>query len=72
MPEKRDDVLAQVGKYMSLALVLPSATFAGYIIGYLLDRAFGTTWLRIVFLFVGIAGGLVEVFRTLLKDTKEP
>jgi F0F1-type ATP synthase assembly protein I len=68
MPEKRDNVLAAVGKYASLALVLPAATFAGFVIGYLLDKAFGTTFLRIVFLFVGIAGGFLEVFRSLSKD----
>lgn len=69
MPEKRDNVLAAVGKYSSLALVLPAATFAGFVIGYLLDKAFGTTFLRIVFLFIGMAGGFLEVFRSLSKDT---
>jgi F0F1-type ATP synthase assembly protein I len=71
MPDKRDNVMAQVGKYMALALVLPSATFAGFVIGYLLDKAFGTTFLRIVFLFVGIAAGFLELYRSLLKESKE-
>ena len=71
MAKKTDDTWAMVGKYMSLAFVLPSAAFAGYIIGYLLDKAFGTPFLGVVFLLLGIAGGLLEVIRTLLKDTKE-
>jgi F0F1-type ATP synthase assembly protein I len=71
MPEKRDNVLAQVGKYMSLAFVIPGATLAGYIIGFLLDKLFGTTFLRIVFLFIGIAAGFLELFRTLQKDLKD-
>jgi F0F1-type ATP synthase assembly protein I len=71
MAEKRDNVLAMVGKYMSLAFVLPSTTFAGYVIGYLLDKLFGTTYLRIVFLFIGMAGGFVELYRSLLKESKE-
>jgi F0F1-type ATP synthase assembly protein I len=72
MPEpKRDNVMAQVGKYMGLAFVIPSATFAGFVIGYLLDKLFGTTFLRIVFLFVGIAAGFLELFRSLLKDAKD-
>lgn len=72
MPEdKRDNVMAQVGKYMGLAFVIPSATFAGFVIGYLLDKLFGTTFLRIVFLFVGIAAGFLELFRSLLKDVKD-
>lgn len=72
MPEdKRDNVMAQVGKYMGLAFVIPSATFAGFVIGYLLDKLFGTTFLRVVFLFVGIAAGFLELFRSLLKDVKD-
>lgn len=71
MAEKRDDVLAMVGKYTSLAMVLPSAAFAGYVIGYLLDKAFHTSFLAVVFLILGIVGGLVEVIRTLLRDTKD-
>jgi F0F1-type ATP synthase assembly protein I len=70
MAEKRDDVLAMVGKYASLAMVMPSAAFAGYIIGYLLDKAFHTGFLAVVFLILGIIGGLIEVVRTLLKDVK--
>ena len=71
MPGQRDDTMAQVAKYISLAFTLPAAAVAGYVIGYLLDKAFGTTFLRIVFLLLGIAGGLIEVIRSLLKDTKE-
>jgi ATP synthase protein I len=71
MTEKRNEnVLAMVGKYMSLAFVIPSTTFAGYVIGYLLDKVFDTTYLRIVFLFIGIAAGFTELFRELLKDSK--
>jgi F0F1-type ATP synthase assembly protein I len=72
MDKRRDDTMAQVGKYLSLAFVLPSAAFAGYIIGYLLDQAFGTSFLRVVVLLLGIIGGLVEVLRTLLRDTSKP
>lgn len=68
---ERDTTLASVGKYVSLAMATPSAAFVGYIVGYLLDKAFGTSFLRIVFLILGIIGGLIEVVRTLLKDTKE-
>ncbi len=68
MTEKRDNALAMVGKYMALAFVIPSTTFAGYVIGYLLDKVFDTSYLNIVFLFIGIAAGFVELFRELLKD----
>jgi F0F1-type ATP synthase assembly protein I len=71
MPEKRDNVMVMVGKYMALAFVIPSATFAGFVIGYLLDKAFDTTFLRIVFLFVGIAAGFLELYRSLSKELKD-
>ncbi len=60
----------QVGEYTSLAFLLPAATLVGYAIGYLLDRAFGTTYLRIVFLLLGIAAGFVQLIRQFMKDTR--
>ena len=34
-----------VGEYTSLAFLLPVATFVGYLLGYLLDKALGTHWI---------------------------
>jgi len=59
----------QVGEYTSLAFMLPAATVIGYAIGYLLDRALGTTFLKIVFLLLGIAAGFVQLIRQVLRDT---
>jgi F0F1-type ATP synthase assembly protein I len=58
-----------VGKYTTLAFLIPSTTFAGYAIGYLLDRWFGTHFLYLVFLLLGIAGGLIELIRQVGRDT---
>lgn len=63
--------MEQVGQYTSLAFLLPASTFVGYAIGYLLDKAFGTHFLYLVFLLLGIAAGFVELFRRLLQDSKE-
>jgi len=60
----------QVGEYTSLAFMLPAATMIGYAIGYLLDRALGTTFLKIVFLLLGIAAGFVQLIRQVLRDTR--
>jgi F0F1-type ATP synthase assembly protein I len=60
-----------VGEYTSLAFLLPVATFVGYAIGYLLDKAFGTHFLYIPFLLFGIAAGLIQLVRQVLKDTKD-
>jgi len=70
MPNRDDSGMRQVGRYLSLAFLLPVSVFVGYVIGYLLDKAFGTTFLKIVFLLIGIAAGLIEVIRTLSKDTR--
>jgi len=63
--------MVQVGEYTSLAMLVPAATFVGYAIGFLLDKAFGTHFLYLVFLLVGIASGLVQVIRRLLQDTNQ-
>jgi len=60
-----------VGEYTSLAFMLPVATFLGYTIGYLLDKAFGTHFLYIVFLLFGIAAGFVQLIRQLMRDTRD-
>ena len=68
---KRDDVWTQVAKYTSMAFILPSAVFVGYAIGFGLDKLFGTTYLRVVCLFVGVISGLVELVRELTKEANE-
>jgi F0F1-type ATP synthase assembly protein I len=58
-----------VGEYTSLAFMLPASALIGYVLGYLLDKEFQTTWLYIVGLIVGIAAGLVQLVRQLMRDT---
>lgn len=63
--------MVTVGEYTSLAFLLPSATFVGYVIGYLLDRLFHTHFLYIIFLILGIAAGLLQLVRQFLRDTSK-
>jgi len=63
--------MQQAGEYTSLAFLLPASTFVGYAIGYLLDKAFGTHFLYLVFLLLGIASGFVQLIRRLLRDSKQ-
>lgn len=65
---RKNDAWTMVGRYTTLAMMLPISTFVGYAIGYLLDKAFGTSFLKIVFLLVGIASGFVQLIRELQKD----
>jgi len=71
MDRDPDNVWAMVGKYSSLAMIVPAAAAVGFVVGYLLDKWFGTSFLRVVLLILGIIGGLVDVLRTLLKETGE-
>ena len=71
MKDKRNDAYAMLGRYLGLATLLPSTTFVGYAIGYLLDKALGTTYLKIVLLIVGIVAGFVQLIRELSKDTRD-
>lgn len=62
MPSRDEkSVWIKFGEYSTLAFVLPTMTFVGYAIGYLLDKWLGTTFLYMVFLLLGIAGGLYKV-----------
>ncbi len=60
-----------VGEYTALAFMLPAATLVGYAIGYLLDRAFHTHFLYLVFLVFGIAAGFVQLVRQVTRDTRD-
>jgi F0F1-type ATP synthase assembly protein I len=62
-PPSQKSFMMKFGEYSQLAFILPSCIVAGLIIGYLLDRWLGTTYLYMVFLLLGIAGGLIQVVR---------
>jgi F0F1-type ATP synthase assembly protein I len=66
----KQNVWVQVGRYSQLALLLPSATVVGWLLGAALDRWLHTKWISILGLLLGTAGGLIEVIRTVLRDTK--
>ena len=70
MPSSKKSLLVQVEEYLALALILPIATLVGYAIGYFLDRAFGTGFLKIVFLLLGVISGFVQVIRQLKQESR--
>jgi F0F1-type ATP synthase assembly protein I len=63
----KDNLFRAFGKYYGLAFLLPTSILVGYAIGYFLDKAFGTGFLKIVFLLLGIAAGMIELIRELNK-----
>ena len=64
----KDGLLQQLGKYYSVAFLLPASILVGFAIGYALDKFLGTDFLKIIFLFLGVAAGIIEVIRELSKD----
>lgn len=69
MKEKDDGFVASALKYTAVATTLPAATFVGYLIGVGLDKWLGTTYLKIVFLVLGIVSGFAELIRQLMRDS---
>jgi F0F1-type ATP synthase assembly protein I len=67
-PKRKKSWAVMVGEYTALAFVLPTTTFVGYAIGYLLDKQFGTSFLYLVFLIIGIAGGFVQIIKQVNRD----
>jgi F0F1-type ATP synthase assembly protein I len=70
MPDdkRKDGLVDQLGKYYSIAFLLPACILVGFLLGFFLDKAFGTSVLRIIFLLLGVAAGIIEVIRELSKD----
>ena len=68
--KKKQSPWVQFGRYSQLAFMLPAGTVAGYLIGGLLDRWLKTSWISIVGLLLGTAGALVELVRTISRDTQ--
>ena len=63
--------MASALRYTAIATTLPAAIFAGYLIGYWLDKWLGTTYLKIVFLILGIAGGFAQIIQQLMRDSSK-
>ena len=64
----KNDLMQQLGKYYGVAFLVPAAVLVGFGIGYFLDKLFGTGFLKIIFLFLGLASGMIELLRELSKD----
>lgn len=66
----KDDFPSLLARYAPILGLVPGGILAGYLIGYGLDAAFGTTVLRYVFAGLGIVSALVQTFRILSRDTQ--
>lgn len=69
-PDQKKSPWVQVGRYSQLALMLPAGTAGGWLLGSALDRWLHTSWINVVGLLLGIAAGMIELIRTVLRDTE--
>lgn len=68
MSKNKNSLVDQMGKYYSIAFLLPACILVGFLMGYFLDKWLGTSMLKIIFLVLGVAAGIIEVIRELGKD----
>ena len=62
---KDKDQPSSIGTAFKLSTELVSAVVVGTIIGFILDKTFGTKpWLILIFFFVGVVAGIINVFRS--------
>ena len=56
---------SSIGAAFKLSTELVSAVAVGTIIGFILDKTFGTKpWLIIIFFFVGVVAGIINVVKS--------
>ena len=56
---------SSIGTAFKLSTELVSAVAVGTIIGFILDKTFGTKpWLILIFFFIGVTAGIINVFRS--------
>ena len=59
---------SSIGTAFKMSAELVSAVVVGTIIGFILDKTFGTKpWLILIFFFVGAVAGFVNVFKSAKK-----
>jgi ATP synthase protein I len=68
---KNNQNRSSLGAALSMSTELVAAVLVGTIIGFILDKTFGTTpWLILTFFFVGVIAGIVNVFRSAKRMQK--
>ena len=66
--EKENPQTSNIGQAFELSTELVAAVLVGTIIGFILDNWFDTKpWLIIIFFFVGVVAGILNVIRSAKK-----
>jgi ATP synthase protein I len=67
----KKNVWIQVGRMTQLAMVMPAATVAGWLLGTALDHWLHTGWISAVGLILGIVAGFIELLRTVTSTSSK-
>ena len=68
---KSDESVSGIGVAFKMSTELVSAVAVGTIIGFILDNWFGTKpWLILIFFFVGVIAGIMNVIKSAKKMQK--
>ena len=71
-PPENNDQKSSFGKAFQLSTELVSAVLVATIIGFILDNWFDTKpWLIIIFFFIGVTAGIINVIRSAKKMQKD-
>ena len=69
--EKENPQTSNIGQAFKLSTELVAAVLVGTIIGFILDNWFDTKpWLIIIFFFVGVLAGIINVIKSAKKMQK--
>lgn len=70
--KEKDGVMLSVAPYLTLGIQLAITVVVFFFIGKYADEYFGTKpWLMIVLILVGMVGGMVKFFRTVIELSKK-
>ena len=68
---KNNQNRSSLGAALSMSTELVAAVLVGTIIGFILDKTFGTKpWLILIFFFVGVGAGITNVIKSAKKMQK--
>jgi F0F1-type ATP synthase assembly protein I len=66
--KQQSEFFRLMARYSPVIMLMPASALAGYAIGYGFDYLFSTTFLRFVFLILGVVSGIVQLIRILGRD----
>jgi positive regulator of sigma E activity len=61
---------AKLETILQMAVAVPAGSFIGLLLGGWLDRRFHTKWIAVALLFLGAAGGFIQLFTYLSRTSK--